>query len=226
VILNGKIEFLPKIGHNWLKMCQKQWKIDQHFTPQIVIKFDYQKGDSGSAGMLGKKCVIIGALKFDMKITQNWSPTWKMTKNDQKSQLIKNQKKWKIRKSEKVTKLKSSKMTKSENVKHQKSVKIHQKSWKPVLRPKTQKTGVHAVWQKCPHQMARKTRKVTFPPLSDIPPLFWPIFCFDHFWWFPFYHFYCFCVFPFSCFCHFFWFCHFWSFCVLIIFDPIYVIRP
>jgi len=86
--------------------------------------------------------------------------------------------------------------------KSSKSVKNRQKCQKPVLRPKMQKTGVHAVWQKCPHQMARKTRKVTFTPLSDIPPLFWPFSCFDHIFWFcilslfSFWWFSLFCILP------------------------------
>jgi len=105
--------------------------------------------------------------------------------------LTKTWKSVKIKKMQKVTKVTKSenakvrKVTKSKIRKSEKSVKNHQKSWKPVLRPKMQKTGVHAVWQKCPHQMARKTRKVTFTPLSDIPPLFWPFFmlwCFFHFY--------------------------------------------
>jgi len=105
------------------------------------------------------------------KITQNSSKS----ENDEKWE---NEKKWKSDKNKKMQKHKNAQNAKLKN--HEKSVKNHQKSWKPVLRPKMQKTGVHAVWQKCPHQMARKTRKVTFTPLSDIPPLFWPISCFDN----------------------------------------------
>jgi len=67
-----------------------------------------KKGDSGSAGMLEKKCVIIGALNLDTKMDTNWCQQQKMIKNWQKSTKYKkwqnqeNQKKWKsykIRKS-------------------------------------------------------------------------------------------------------------------------------
>ena len=111
-------------------------------------------------------------------------------------------------KDEKVIKLKSTKINK-------KSVKNHQKWRKPVLRPKMQKTGVHAEWQKCPHQMARKTRKVTFTPLSDIPPLFWPFFMCWHF--FDHFHFLTFLVLSLFAFCQFWCFCVFHDFCVFII---------
>jgi len=64
-ILNGKIEFFT-IFHLIETKSDKKWpKIDQNLGVKIVIKFDYQKGDSGSAGLLEEKCVIIGALKFD-----------------------------------------------------------------------------------------------------------------------------------------------------------------
>jgi len=44
-----------------------------------------KRGDSGSAGLLGKKCVIIGALNLDTKIDQKLSITRKSDKNHQKS---------------------------------------------------------------------------------------------------------------------------------------------
>jgi len=135
-----------------------------------------------------------------------------MTKIDQKSWIIKNRKKWKSEKVTKSRKVKNRKSSKLKNQNHQKSVKIHQKCRKPVLRPKMQKTGVHAVWQKCPHQMARKTHKVTFTPLSDIPPIFWPFFIFYYFLWFQFYHFCWFCVFHILVFFAFWCFCQFWCF--------------
>jgi len=68
----------------------------------------------------------------------------------------------------KINKMKNVKIRKSDKIKimkiDQKMSKIIKKGQNPVLRPKTQKTGVHAVCQKCPHQMARKTHKVTFTP--------------------------------------------------------------
>jgi len=73
----------------------------------------------------------------------------------------------KIKKTEKVTKsenLKTQKSTKSKTENHQKMSKNDQKVQNPVLRPKTQKTGVHAVLQKCPDQVPRISHKVTLPP--------------------------------------------------------------
>jgi len=78
-----------------------------------VIKFDYQKGDSGSALMLGEKCVITEAPKTDTKSDKKWSTTRKSTKNDQKSTNQEKCKNQKIRKSEKVTKPENQKSSKS-----------------------------------------------------------------------------------------------------------------
>jgi len=52
-----------------------------------------KKGDSGSALMLGEKCVMIEAPNLDTRIDQNSSQTRKMTKNDQNSVKQKNSKK-------------------------------------------------------------------------------------------------------------------------------------
>ena len=71
MILNGKIEFSTKIDIIDTKIDQKSSKIDQHFTLQNEVKFDYQKGDSGSAGLLERKCVMTEAPNL-------------VTKNDQK----------------------------------------------------------------------------------------------------------------------------------------------
>jgi len=57
-----------------------------------------KRGDSGSAGMLEEKCVIIGALNLDTIIDQKWHKHEKVTKNDQKSTKSKNSKKWKMQK--------------------------------------------------------------------------------------------------------------------------------
>jgi len=89
------------------------------------------------------------------------------SKIDKKHQNQKSDKIKKIKKHQKSTKSenqKTQKMTKCKTKNCQKSVKNRQNGQNPVLRPKTQKTGVHAVCQKCPHQMARKTHKVTFTP--------------------------------------------------------------
>jgi len=73
VILNVKIEFFTKITQIDTKIDQKWWKSDHKIRCQIRSKIDYQKGDSGSAGLLEEKCVIIGALNLDTKIDQNSS---------------------------------------------------------------------------------------------------------------------------------------------------------
>jgi len=44
VILNGKIDIFIKIDPIDTKNSEKSSKIDTKITPQIVIKFDYQKG--------------------------------------------------------------------------------------------------------------------------------------------------------------------------------------
>ena len=66
-------------------------------------------GDSGSALMLGEKCVITEAPKTDTKIDQKWCQQQKSDKNWQKSTKQKNSKKWK---SEKVTKSENHKIIK------------------------------------------------------------------------------------------------------------------
>jgi len=44
MILNGKIEFLPKITQMDTKITQKSLKIDHKLVFQNEVKFDYQKG--------------------------------------------------------------------------------------------------------------------------------------------------------------------------------------
>jgi len=61
-------------------------------------------GDSGSAGMLGEKCVMDQALKFDTIIDQKSSQTRKMAKNEQKSRKQKSDKNQKMQKVIKSTK--------------------------------------------------------------------------------------------------------------------------
>jgi len=74
-----------------------------------------KKGDSGSAGLLEEKCVIIEAPNLVTKIDTNRCQQQKSDKNHQKSQ---NQKINKIKKSEKIQKV-----IKSENQKSEKSQK-------------------------------------------------------------------------------------------------------
>jgi len=69
-ILNGKIEFFIKIDSNWPKSDQKSSKIDTYLEYKNEVKFDYQKGDSGSAGSLGQKCVMNQAPNLDTKSDQ------------------------------------------------------------------------------------------------------------------------------------------------------------
>jgi len=54
---------------------QKSLKNDQKFTPKSGVKLSHnlttKMGDSGSAGMLGEKCVIIEAPNLVTKIDTN-----------------------------------------------------------------------------------------------------------------------------------------------------------
>jgi len=93
---------------NWHKLPQKSLKNHQKtiniYDTKIGHNLTTKRGDSGSAGTPGEKCVIIGALNLDTKIIQNSSQTRKMIKKWQKSTKHKNRKKSKIRKTQKVTK--------------------------------------------------------------------------------------------------------------------------
>ena len=68
--LMAKSSFWPKLTQ-W---TQKMTKIDQKLTSKSSVKMwsnlTTKSGDSGSAGMLGEKCVIIGALNLDTKSDQ------------------------------------------------------------------------------------------------------------------------------------------------------------
>jgi len=56
------------------KLTQKSLKNDQNFTPKSGVKLGHnlttKRGDSGSAGMLGEKRVIIEAPNLDTKSDQ------------------------------------------------------------------------------------------------------------------------------------------------------------
>ena len=115
--------FLMAKSSFWLKSTiidQKTVKNSEKLThfndTKIGHNLTTKRGDSGSAGILERKCVIIEAPNLDTKSDKKWCQQLKMTKNDQKSVKHKNSKKWKIRKSEKVTK--------SENHKSDKMVKM------------------------------------------------------------------------------------------------------
>jgi len=55
-----------------IKLRQKVTKNDQNLIMKSGVKLGHnlttKRGDSGSAGMLGEKCVIIGALNLDTNI--------------------------------------------------------------------------------------------------------------------------------------------------------------
>jgi len=57
------------------KLTQKSLKNDQNFTPKSGVKLDHnlttKRGDSGSAGLLGEKCVMIKAPKLVTKSDKN-----------------------------------------------------------------------------------------------------------------------------------------------------------
>ena len=94
-----------------------------------------KRGDSGSAGMLGEKCVMIWAPNLDTKIDQKWCQQQKLTKKWQKKtksenhQNQENQKKWKSDKMQKIKiikKVKNAKLKKWKKCqKSSKMVKTH-----------------------------------------------------------------------------------------------------
>ena len=102
-----------------------------------------KRGDSGSAGSLGEKCVIIEAPKSDQKSTQNNVKQEKVTKINQKSRNAENEK---INKTEKVKKV-----SKSENAKVRKMIKLKSmKNDKKMIknRPPLKKAKMSLKWAK------------------------------------------------------------------------------
>jgi len=53
-------------------------------------KLTIKRGDSGSAGLLERKCVIIGAPNLVSENDQKWCQQQKLTKNHQNQKMIKN----------------------------------------------------------------------------------------------------------------------------------------
>jgi len=100
-----------------------------------------KRGDSGSAGTPGEKCVIIWAPNLDTKSDQKHINTQKLLKNHQKSTKQKNSKIDKIRKSRKVTKTRKSKSDKINKMQNWKSDKKVSKIDPPLKRPKCQING-------------------------------------------------------------------------------------
>ena len=84
-ILNVKSHIFTEIDTIDIKNSKKVTKNDHKLRCKNSVKFDYQKGDSGSAGLLEEKCVMIEAPNLVSKNDQKSSQTRKMTENDQKS---------------------------------------------------------------------------------------------------------------------------------------------
>jgi len=184
-------------------LTQKSLKIDQKSTHFYTIKIGHnlttKRGDSGSAGILEEKCVIIEAPNLDTKSDKNWSTPRKMTKNDQKSRNVKSEK---IKKMEKVKKWQNWENENHEKVIKFKSLKNDKKSvkkWPPLKKAK-----MSLKWAKstlCDFRAAWSgvfwvPGGTTGPGFkAEIrPPLF---FTFFHVSWLHFSPFSCF---PFSCF--------------------------
>jgi len=167
-----------------------------------------KRGDSGSAGMLEEKCVIIGAPKLDTKSDQKTTQQQKINKNWQKSTKSKKSKNEKNQKSSKVTKMRKWKNTKTGKCKKWKSVKKCQKMTPPPKWPKCQinDQNHHFVKSEPPGPAFFRFQGVPRDPV--LRPKLTP----------PFFH--CFLI----IFCVFLWFmicafCEFWCFlkCVQLI---------
>ena len=52
-------------------MTKKDQKLTHFYTWKTGHNLTIKRGDSGSAGSLGEKCVMIEALKFDIKMIKN-----------------------------------------------------------------------------------------------------------------------------------------------------------
>jgi len=118
-----------KIDQNVIK---NEWKLTHIYDTKIGHNLTTKRGDSGSAGLLERKCVIIGALNLVTKIDTNWCRQQKITKIDQKSQIIKI---IKIDKTEKVTKVTKSEKWESEKSDKIKIMKKWQKKWQKLTPP-------------------------------------------------------------------------------------------
>jgi len=104
----------------------KNWsKIDHKLVIKNRSQFDYQKGDSGSAGFLERKCVMIEAPNLVTKSDTNRCQQQKSLKNHQNQKIIKIEKMQKVTKSSKLKKWKSDKIIK---VRKWKSEKVCQNS--------------------------------------------------------------------------------------------------
>jgi len=184
-----------------------------------------KRGDSGSAGMLGKKCVIIWAPNLDTKSDQKLTQQQKSDKNWQKSTKSKIIKINKTQKTEKVTKSENAKTPKSENQKSEKVKKTPKndpplKMAKMSLKwPKSTLCEIRAAWSGV-FSIPGGTTGPGFK--AEIrPPLFLHIF--DHF-----YHFSCFIICAFWCFLSFHKCCKLIKCWELLFFNCCYcnVIRP
>jgi len=100
---------LIKLQQKWVKKWQKLINISHS---KMRSNLTTKRGDSGSAGSLGQKCVMNQAPNLDTKMIKKWCQQLKMTKNDQNSQIDKNMKIEKMQKPEKVTKSENAKSVK------------------------------------------------------------------------------------------------------------------
>jgi len=112
------------------KITKNDEKVITIYTTKIGHNLTTKRGDSGSAGTPGEKCVITEAPNLDTKRDKNWSSTRKSDKNWQKYRKCKNIKIIKIRKTWKVTKPRKWKNTKSSKSEKWKSEK-NTKNWPP-----------------------------------------------------------------------------------------------
>jgi len=120
---------MAKSSFSWKspKLDKKMTKNDQNLITKWGVKIGHnlttKRGDSGSAGLPEKKCVIIGAPNLVTKSDTNWSQTLKMIKKCQKSTKQKKCKNTKIIKTQKVTKHKNTKSSKVRKWKSEKVIK-------------------------------------------------------------------------------------------------------
>jgi len=100
----AKSTFSPKLIIIDKKTVKNDQKLINIYDTKTGHNLTTKTGDSGSAGMLGEKCVMIEAPKLVTKIDTKLTQQQKMMKIDQKSVKSKIIKNMKIIKTQKVTK--------------------------------------------------------------------------------------------------------------------------
>ena len=118
--LMAKSTFSVKFTQLTWKTVKNDQKLTPFYTPKMRSNLTIKRGDSGSALMLGEKCVITEAPNLVTKNDTKWSRAIKSDKKWQKTRKQKNRKIMKMQKVIKSTKCKSVKIRKVENQKHQK----------------------------------------------------------------------------------------------------------